>query len=521
MASESGGPPSHHRDPQDESHQSGSSAGSGETPGKPQDADIDSQDHDSPSVSAHGNESSLPASSDADGSAITPAAEGDSSSTADPIPDDALVSEESTTEPIPAQDSPDPGHDETAPHEGEGEHGYHYPPDASAEELEQYHREHYGSDPENQHLETDDQGYDTDAHSHHAALGPPAHSNSAPHVPPPPINDDLEPVGTDEDGGGPVKSFLEHMEDLRWVLIKVFAAIIIAMIVCLVASNHIIDILTKPLKEAEDRLRPKDQMVSLWVGTNELARFPVPTNQFETLNLGTNQTVRLRLESIEIGTNQWFGFKISPEAVDQLPNQGLPPLIPLKTYSPMGPFVVAFQVAFYGGIGLASPFILFFIGDFVLPALKRREKAFLFQALGFGTVLFFLGVAFCYFVITQIALYAAVNFAHWMSFGADEWRAEEYIKFVCKFMLGMGISFELPVVILTLVRLNLLDYRQLSRIRPYWVVVNMVFSSMLTPPDPVTMLLMAIPMQVLFEVSVLIAWLWSRKEQKEAAAESG
>ena len=80
--------------------------------------------------------------------------------------------------------------------------------------------------------------------------------------------------------------------------------------------------------------------------------------------------------------------------------------------------------------------------------------------------LFLVGVAFCYFILMPVALAAAQMYSQWLGFGALQWRAEDYISFVCKFMLGMGLGFELPVVILTLVKIGVLNYRMLSQGAP-------------------------------------------------------
>ena len=217
----------------------------------------------------------------------------------------------------------------------------------------------------------------------------------------------------------------------------------------------------------------------------------------------------------QVGTNYVFVLERDPEP--QLDEAALP----LKSYDPLAPFKIALSIALYGGLGLASPFVFFFLGQFVVPALKRTEKRYLFQGLAVGSVLFACGVLFCYFVMVKIALYAAVMFADWMGFSADEWRAGEYISFVCKFLLGMGLAFEVPVVLLTLVRIRIMDYRMLSKFRMYWVVIEMIFASVLTPPDPATMVMMAVPLHILYEFSVLVAWYWHKKEkQAEAAAEA-
>ena len=149
-----------------------------------------------------------------------------------------------------------------------------------------------------------------------------------------------------------------------------------------------------------------------------------------------------------------------------------------------------------------------------------KEKKYLTRAVLIGGVLFFCGAAFCYFLLMKIALSTSALFANWLSFGADLWRAEDYISFVCKFMLGMGIAFELPVIILLLVRIGVLDYKKLSKFRIYWMVINLVLASVLTPPDVVTQVLMAVPMQLFYECSVFIAWIWYRRDRKREAAEA-
>ena len=81
-------------------------------------------------------------------------------------------------------------------------------------------------------------------------------------------------------------------------------------------------------------------------------------------------------------------------------------------------------------------------------------------------------------------------------------------------MIGMGLAFELPVIILLLVKIGILDYKKLSKFRMYWVVINLVLASVLTPPDIVTQVLMALPMQLFYELSVFIAWIWYRRDKK-------
>lgn len=318
--------------------------------------------------------------------------------------------------------------------------------------------------------------------------------------------DELLPDGEDE-VGGPVKSFLEHLEDLRWVLIKVVVAVLLGMLISLVAGNHLVTFLTWPLRNAQVSIGSSQKPIPLVLGTNALAR--MPRAQAEAM-FGTNGLAGIEIVPTLSGTNFVLTLRSMPqEELDRYDFTA----IRLKNYGPIEAFLIALQLALYGGLVISAPFVIYFIGSFVLPALKLTEKKLLYQIVGFGSFLFFLGVAFCYLIMMQVALLSTVQFSNWLGFGADEWRAEAYISFVCKFMLGMGISFQLPIVLLTLVKIGLLDHEKLSRFRSYWVVINLVVCGFATPSgDPITMLAMAIPLQLLYELSVLIARYWARKE---------
>jgi sec-independent protein translocase protein TatC len=130
--------------------------------------------------------------------------------------------------------------------------------------------------------------------------------------------------------------------------------------------------------------------------------------------------------------------------------------------------------------------------------------------------LFLAGVAFCYLVLLPLTLAASQMYSRWLGFGAFQWRAEDYISFVCKFMLGMGLGFELPVVILTLVKIGVLDYRLLSKARRYMIVINLFLGAVLTSPEVFTQIAMFLPLQLLYEVTVWIAWYWDQPDQARA-----
>jgi len=114
-----------------------------------------------------------------------------------------------------------------------------------------------------------------------------------------------------------------------------------------------------------------------------------------------------------------------------------------------------------------------------------------------------------------LALRAAEAYAVWMGVAVPEWRAETYFSFVTKFMLGMGLGFEMPVVLLALVKIGVLDYAKLAAFRRYMIVVNLVLGALLTTPEVLTQVMMFVPLQLLYEISVWVAWYWERQERKK------
>jgi sec-independent protein translocase protein TatC len=322
-----------------------------------------------------------------------------------------------------------------------------------------------------------------------------------------------------EEEGGPVKSFLEHLEDLRWVLIKSGVDAGVAMLACLLAGNYVIRVLEWPLKRAPMRHATGTQTVRVLFGTNQLSVLHLTTNDPLASLVGTNRFVRLELTPVLRGTNQALEWTAQDDS-ETPREQGLP--IQIINLSPAGSFVVATKVAFYGGLLLSSPFIFYFVAHFVFPALKLREKKYIYRGLAFGGGLFLTGVCFCYFVLMPVALTASVQYAEWLGFTANQWRAEDYLGFVLKFMLGMGLGFELPVVVLTLVKIGVLNYRMLSNGRRYVIVISAVLGALLTTPEVITQILMAVPLCLLYEICIWIAWYWERQDKKrEAAASAG
>jgi sec-independent protein translocase protein TatC len=328
--------------------------------------------------------------------------------------------------------------------------------------------------------------------------------------------------GTDESrpneeevGGGAVKTFLEHLEDLRWVLIKSAAATLIAMLVCLFNVQRLVAVLKWPMVRAEKRhllLLPDttNQMVTFQIGS---ARFPavdLQTNHVGALDLGTNRSVTVLLEPVQSEGRQLLSWRVIPDPPDAGDNSG-PDLVFMD---PSEPFLSSIHMAFFAGLILASPFVLYYVGQFLMPALKVKEKKYFLRAFVVGAGLFFIGVAIAYFVIMPTALKFAQQYSLWMGVKVPIWKFGSYMGFMVKFMLGMGLGFELPVVLLALVKIGVLSYQKLAGMRRYMIVGNLILGGLLTTPEVLTQVVMAVALQLLYEASVWIAWYWERREKK-------
>ncbi len=202
------------------------------------------------------------------------------------------------------------------------------------------------------------------------------------------------------------------------------------------------------------------------------------------------------------------------------------PLVPggkLKFTSPTDPFFITLKFAFVVGLVLASPVVVYQVWAFLAPALYDREKRLIVPALSVGVVLFLGGAAVAYLWVLPRAL--RVLFSFQQSVLEPIITADKYFGFAAQLMIAFGIVTELPLVIVILAALGLVTPQFLARNRRYAVVIAALAAALLTPPDAVSMLLMMVPMWLLYEISILCAWVVTkrraRRERARAASTAG
>jgi sec-independent protein translocase protein TatC len=179
---------------------------------------------------------------------------------------------------------------------------------------------------------------------------------------------------------------------------------------------------------------------------------------------------------------------------DTLP-QALKPTETLSNYM---------KVALICGVTLSMPFIVYQIGRFIVPALNRREKRYLFLLVPGATLCFVTGVAFAYFVMLPTAIPFLKGFLS--DIVEQRWTIGDYLSFVANLLFWIGVSFELPLFVYFLAKVGILSDKTLRKNRKYAVIVIAVLAAVITPTvDPLNMALVMGPLILLYELGVLLA----------------
>lgn len=306
------------------------------------------------------------------------------------------------------------------------------------------------------------------------------------------------------------KSFWAHISDLRVALVRSAMAIGIAMVVCLLVVKHIVAVLQYPLQNMDMFHTPKPT-VSFKVGEHRVGPYVVTREQFPALPQGEAPQAVYEISSMQVGAEQVPTLKLLPPETTRTPDSLR---VKLYNFSPAEGFMVAFHVALYSSLVVASPVWIYQLLAFLVPALNRTEKKMLLPWMFWGVVLFLFGVLSTYFVLLPLALTASMEYSDLLGFDGTMWRADDYIRFATRFIFGMGVGFQFPLIVLFLVKLGILHYKQLMKYRRHVFLACFILGAILTTPEWITQVSMAVPMYILYEICIIIAWYWDRKKRK-------
>lgn len=342
------------------------------------------------------------------------------------------------------------------------------------------------------------------------------------------------------------KPFLDHLEDLRVMVTRIAITLLISMVTCFAFKDTLMAVILKPVEEvwlthAKNTL-PQEITPESWEAAKKIERAYAGLtgdNSDFLLSLYDDETRRLvemvrllrALAVLPEGKRAEFLDHTNPEpsvaaALASMLEHGANPDIDSRGNIQMMSalkvtegFMLSMKLAFFAGIVVSFPLLLYFILQFVVPGLHESERKILWPALGVGFGLFLGGVFFAYFQVLPRAL---VFFHQWsLDLGiSNDWRIGDYATFATQFTLLFGLSFELPVVVMALVKLGLLTYESMSRTRSYAILAITVVAAVITPtPDAFTLGLMAVPMVLLYEICIWLAWFDARKQAKREAAD--
>ncbi|MEE9368975.1 MAG: twin-arginine translocase subunit TatC [Pontiella sp.] len=275
--------------------------------------------------------------------------------------------------------------------------------------------------------------------------------------------------------------FLEHLEEFRKTVFRVFIALMLGMLVCLPFADHLITILRAPAepyieKTAEEVLG--DAQVHLRIQADSLSE-----------------------EALIIGEDGEPYYDVKAEIGIPTSTKTKRGVIRLQFSEPAAAIKMWLTVTFFGGILLSLPFLVFFIGMFVMPGVRDIERKLMTRVAFFSGGLFLAGIAMGYKVTLPLALGLMLKIGGQLG-GESIWFYNKYISFALQLLLGFGIAFQLPVVILILGKMGLVNSGQLREKRRHVIVGLLILAMALTPPDIMTQLLMALPLIFLYEFCI-------------------
>ncbi len=196
----------------------------------------------------------------------------------------------------------------------------------------------------------------------------------------------------------------------------------------------------------------------------------------------------------------------------------LPKGATLIATSVISPFLVPLKILLMTAFLIALPVVLYQVWAFVAPGLYAHEKKLVMPLVISSTLLFFIGVAFCYFFVFGQVFAFIQSFAPKSITAAPD--IEAYLSFVLTMFLAFGLAFEVPIVVIVLARMGIVSIEKLKAFRSYFIVLAFIIAAVVTPPDVVSQLALAIPMIILYEVGIWAAQLFIKhtKAPEEPAA---
>lgn len=305
--------------------------------------------------------------------------------------------------------------------------------------------------------------------------------------------------------------FLEHLEEMRWVILKSCIAFVLGCVFVGIFLDNSVRLLQRPLVSAVQ------DFGSLSIDL-QVVGLPHYQPLLESKGIGLKELIHAEEKDLV----EW-GISDPQHRLRLLihfaggKDRNL--LQVIRSYSPI---FIAMKICFLGGLGLSLPMILYFVGKFVLPGLTPREKGIFLPGCIAGTILFLTGAGMTYFFILPLSLGFTIEFS-FNVLGLEIYRPEagNYYSTVIWMTFAVGLAFQFPLVLILMIRIGMLTTKKLRSSRRIVLVILMVSAALITPGgDPVSLCILTIPLYLLFESSILIGTIIERKHQAVSSAGS-
>jgi sec-independent protein translocase protein TatC len=306
-------------------------------------------------------------------------------------------------------------------------------------------------------------------------------------------------------------SLIEHLDELRSRVIICVVTFVVVGGICLWQDDTILRIVNEPLAKTAnakpcDETRDPLEQADCWQQAQKRVNERIAATA-GALARSADDDAALRIQAQQLARAATAAAETTPRGSPKRP----------VTLGVGEPLTATLVVAGYAALLISLPLLLYQLYAFVLPAFSPTERQVALPLMLMVPFLFIAGVLFAYFV----ALPAAVNFLQ--NFNDDNYdillQARDYYKFAVLVLAGMGLLFQLPVVILAVTRMGILTTTQLRKNRRYAILAIAIVAALLPGGDPVTMLLMMFPLLFLYEGSILLASLLDRRAAKARARE--
>jgi sec-independent protein translocase protein TatC len=328
-------------------------------------------------------------------------------------------------------------------------------------------------------------------------------------------------------------TFGEHLEELRVTLFKALIALVIGFAVGLVIAKHVVVWIQSPLQTAlqehyaavsEDRrealikkLKDRGDEVPEWLQPSAQAEAH-PGMTWDVMYIDPSELVeQLKGAWPEAFSNLAVPEKEANQAAEKDVIELRVGRVPVddermmtKSLSVQEPFFVYVKAALVTGIIFSSPLVFFYIWSFVAAGLYPHEKRYVYVFMPFSLALFIAGAALAFFVVLKYVLHFLFGFNAWLGIDPDP-RISEWLGFALILPIGFGVSFQLPLVMLFLERIGIFTVKAYLDKWRIAILIIAVMSMLLTPADPSSMVLMALPLTVLYFSGILLCHLMPRR----------